>query len=171
MRFSTVIVSLVAAAGFVAAQSSSVTSSAPIPTNSSSYDKATVACLEGCNINDVNCQASCLGNPHPDEAAVNATTQCAMKCVQGDGTVEQTKIYADCQQKCITDLFLTTTGAPAKATGGSSTKDGAKDSASGDDKKDGESTDTKKDDSKSAAGKLAVSAGGAIALALVALAL
>lgn len=179
MRFSTVLVSLVAAAGFVAAQSSSTTASvAPAPTTS--YDKVTAACLDGCDEKDVNCRASCFGNPHPNEADANATTQCAMKCVQGNGTEEETKKYADCQQACIHSLFLTTTGGVPKATG-SSTSTSAGSKATGDSEstdKDGASTDESKDGSKdeskdepSAAGKLAVSAGGAIALAFVALAL
>jgi len=184
MRFSTVLVSLVAAAGFVAAQSSSSTASvAPAPTTS--YDKKTAACLDGCPEDDVNCRAACFGNPHPDEAAVNATTQCAMKCVQGDGTEEQTKKYADCQQKCITQNFLTVSGSNPKATGSSSTSsagskasgDSDSDSNSDSTKEDGESTDSKDEANKdtkdegSGAGKLAASAGGAIALALVAFAL
>lgn len=61
MRFSTVLVSLVATVGFVAAQST--TTSAPVPTNTSSYDKATVKCLDGCAEEDVNCRAACFGNP------------------------------------------------------------------------------------------------------------
>jgi len=178
MKFSAVLISLVAAAGFVAAQSN--TNSAPVPTNTSSYDPVTVACLGKCDESDVNCRAACFGNPHPNENDVNATTQCAMKCVQGDGTEEQTAKYAACQQKCITDLFLTTSGVIGKPTGsaGSPTQSGS-DSKTSDDadsedadsdaSKDGESAD-KKDD-ESSAGKLAVSAGGAIALALVALAL
>jgi hypothetical protein len=177
MRFSTVLISLVAAAGFVAAQSSSTTASvAPAPTTS--YDKVTAACLDGCDEDDVNCRAACFGNPHPNEADANATTQCAMKCVQGNGTEEETKKYADCQQACIHSLFLTTTGGIPKATG-STTSTSAGSKASGDSTdKDGASTDESKDGSKdeskdepSAAGKLAVSAGGAIALAFVALAL
>jgi len=184
MRFSTVLVSLVAASGFVAAQSSSTnTSSAPAPTNTSSYDKVTVACLEGCKEDDVNCRAACFGNPHPDEAAVNATTQCAMKCEQGKGSEEETKKYAECQQACIKSLFLTTTGGVPKSTGSSTSSsagskatdsDGDKDSNedSNEDNTDGDNKDeAKTDDKDSGAGKLAVSAGGAIALAFVALAL
>jgi len=168
MRFSTVLVSLVAAAGFVAAQSSTTSSTTPVATTS--YDKVTAACLGGCKVEDVNCQAACLGNPHPDEAAVNATTQCAMKCVQGNGTEEETKKYADCQQACIHTNFLTTTGGIPKPTSSST-------SSSDDAKTSGDADSTEKDDKAkesdkpSAAGKLAVSAGGAIALAFVALAL
>jgi hypothetical protein len=184
MRFSTVLVSFVAAAGFVAAQSSSsTTSTVPVPTTS--YDKKTAACLDGCPEDNVNCRAACFGNPHPDENAVNATTQCAMKCVQGDGTEEQTKKYADCQQKCITQNFLTVSGSNPQSTAKSSTSSGAGSKETGDAKSDsdstnenGETTDSKdeanKDDTKdegSGAGKLAASAGGAIALALVAFAL
>jgi len=173
MRFSTVLVSFVAAAGFVAAQSSSTSSTVPVPTTS--YDKVTAACLGGCKEDDVNCRAACFGNPHPDEAAVNATTQCAMKCEQGKGSEEETKKYADCQQACIHSLFLTTTGGVPKATAGSSStsSDGSKPTEGADStEKDGEAKESDKtSDKPSGAGKLAVSAGGAIALAFVALAL
>jgi len=184
MRFSAVLVSLVAATGFVAAQSSSSTSTSVVPVATTSYDKVTAACLDGCDEEDVNCRAACFGNPHPDEDAANATTQCSMKCVQGDGTEAETAAYAACQKACVDKHFLTTTGGTPAATSGSSTKpSGSKGSdAASSDKDDSEKTDEEKkadadseeanaDDKDSGAGKLAMSAGGAIALAFVALAL
>lgn len=65
---------------------------------------------------DLCCKAACVGVPCPNPAQVDATTECAMSCNQGNGSAVDTKNYGDCQSACISSLFLTSTGAAA-ATG------------------------------------------------------
>ncbi|KAF2835471.1 hypothetical protein M501DRAFT_998929 [Patellaria atrata CBS 101060] len=91
-------------------------------------------CLTECDPADVECQAECGGNPHPDEQHANDTTECVAECDQGDGSQEQTEIYAQCMSRCITSIFLPSgTGAVARATGTAgqgSTNTAASDTAS-----------------------------------------
>jgi len=116
MKFSSSVL-LALAAGFVAAQEqSSTTSSAPVPSRTPT---ASELCLGRCPTGDVFCQADCLGNPRPNEDQVNRTTQCAARCVQGNGTLEETARYAACQQDCIRREFFPagTTGQPQPSGG------------------------------------------------------
>jgi len=64
-------------------------------------------CLAACTPGDVMCQAACVGVAHPNASQVDLTTQCAMKCDQGDGSPAATKKYAECQQACIASYFPT----------------------------------------------------------------
>ncbi|KAI5798890.1 hypothetical protein EDC01DRAFT_649628 [Geopyxis carbonaria] len=126
MKFSTVIF----AAGFaaVAVAQSKVSSSIPIPTETSSYTPAQVKCLDGCGSN-LSCQAECFGNPAPTEEMVKATTECVAACPKGDGTVAQNERYSVCQSSCITKQYFASTlgaasgnAAAATAAAGASSK-------------------------------------------------
>lgn len=117
MKFSSTVL-FAMAAGLVAAQSTpSPTTSAPIPSHTPTVIEQ---CVARCPAGDVRCQADCVGNPRPDEGQVNRTTECAAKCVQGDGTLEQTERYAACQQECIRKEFF-----PISATNGGAAPTGA----------------------------------------------
>lgn len=106
MKFSSTV--LIASAVAVASAASSSTSVALTPQAS---------CLATCSSGDVNCQADCVGVPHPNNAGVNDTTECATNCDQGDGTPAQTEEYAQCLNKCYSAYYLTTGGAaPTLAT-------------------------------------------------------
>jgi hypothetical protein len=72
---------------------------------------------------DVCCQAKCVGVPCPSQSQVNATTECAAKCPQGNGTAAETDQYAQCQASCISSYFLTNsaTAAPTASQTGSNT--------------------------------------------------
>src|SRR2546421_2291294 len=56
---------------------------------------------------DICCRASCAKVPCPNPSQVNATTECAAKCPQGNGTASDTAQYASCQSSCISSFFLT----------------------------------------------------------------
>ncbi|KAA8896121.1 hypothetical protein FN846DRAFT_966224 [Sphaerosporella brunnea] len=111
MKFTTALVvfGLVAAA---AAQSSG-TASAAEPTVTLSPEQK---CLQSCSAGDVSCQSNCMGNPNPDASMVNATTACAAKCDQGDGSKAATEKYAACQQDCIKKYFFSSGANGATAT-------------------------------------------------------
>ncbi|KAI5844260.1 hypothetical protein BZA05DRAFT_172697 [Tricharina praecox] len=133
-------------------------------------------CVTSCDGN-LTCTAECLGNPAPTEDMVNATTQCAMKCEQGDGTETQTKKYADCQQKCISDnFFVNPSGASGAASRASASATGVI-GASGTGTRSsptasGSAADASGSSAPNAAGHLAVSgAAGVIALIVAAVAL
>ncbi|KAJ9625873.1 hypothetical protein H2203_004637 [Taxawa tesnikishii (nom. ined.)] len=105
-----------------APQASATTDAAVSGTSTSTSLSPTQTCLNACNAGDVNCQAACLGNPNPNAAQINATTNCAAQCPQGNGSASDTQQYADCQQNCISSYFLTSTSlAGAAATLGAST--------------------------------------------------
>lgn len=79
-----------------------------------------VRCLQSCGSADVCCQAKCVGVPCPSQSQVNATTECAAACPQGNGTQAETDQYASCQASCISSYFLTnsaTTAPTASQTG------------------------------------------------------
>lgn len=61
MKFSAVALSVVSLAAFAAAQSPA--SSAPVPTNTSSFTPAQQKCIDACPADGagVNCKAECLG--------------------------------------------------------------------------------------------------------------
>ncbi|GAM86009.1 hypothetical protein ANO11243_040190 [Dothideomycetidae sp. 11243] len=123
MKFS--ITMLAGLVGFAMAQSSTSSGSA---SGTSSSLSPTQTCLAACATGDVNCQAACLGNPYPNAAQVNATTECSSHCVQGNGTQAETQQYADCLAACRASYFLSTgtnfvgastAGSNAAATGSS----------------------------------------------------
>lgn len=85
-------------------------------------------CLAQCSAGDVTCEAACVGTAHPNASQVNATTQCAMACDQGDGSAAATQKYAECQQACIASYFPTSQTVVAVA--GSATGTAASNAAS-----------------------------------------
>lgn len=71
------------------------------------------SCLASCPAGDVNCQAACVGSAHPNSAQVSETNQCAASCVQGNGSTEESNLYAECLAACISSYYPTTqTAAP-----------------------------------------------------------
>jgi hypothetical protein len=70
---------------------------------------------------DICCQASCAKVPCPNPAQVNATTECAARCPQGNGTASDTAQYASCQSSCISSYFLTASSAPTASSGSAAT--------------------------------------------------
>ncbi|KAF2224940.1 hypothetical protein BDZ85DRAFT_280146 [Elsinoe ampelina] len=104
MKFTLMLAGLV---GLAVAQSASGTETTASTTSSVSLTPAQT-CLAGCGAGDVNCQAACLGNPYPNEAQINATTECSMNCVQGNGTQEETEAYGRCLEQCRASYFIST---------------------------------------------------------------
>jgi len=121
MRFSAVILSAVGFTAFAVA----TTTTSPVPTPTTSYSSTVNDCLNKCTVGDVNCQATCLGNPTPNESQVNDTTKCAAACKQGNGTADDTAKYAACQQACITSHFLAPTQASGSGSGSDNNSAGA----------------------------------------------
>ena len=73
-------------------------------------------CIKGCDPSDVNCQAACVGVPHPGNAQMNDTTSCVAACDQGDGSAQASNAYAACRNACISSYIITSgTGAPGGA--------------------------------------------------------
>ncbi|KAF2435649.1 hypothetical protein EJ08DRAFT_567973, partial [Tothia fuscella] len=71
-------------------------------------------CLANCPAGDaVNCQAICVGVPHPGESQMIDTTDCVAKCDQGDGSTAASDAYRKCQDACISSFIITSgTAAP-----------------------------------------------------------
>lgn len=123
MRFITI-----AALAFAATVSAQDTSATATSTSLSPQATCLAACMKPHHIypetrlifagdsSDICCQAACVNVPCPNEADVNATTECAGQCQQGNGTQEETEAYASCQSSCISSNFLTATGGAAAAT-------------------------------------------------------
>jgi hypothetical protein len=112
MKYSIILVSSLVAGAFAHPQASgTVTAAASIVSGLSPAQ----TCIAACPASDVNCQAACVGAAHPNSSQVVDTTQCAMKCDQGDGSPAATKKYAECQQACIASYFPTTQTAVAAA--------------------------------------------------------
>ncbi|EGX92131.1 hypothetical protein CCM_06291 [Cordyceps militaris CM01] len=108
MRFTALLA--LGAAVVVSAQSATTSAAAPASSQET--------CLKNCGT-DVVCRAHCAGVPVPDEGQVNDTTQCAMKCPQGDGSPSDTQKYSDCVQGCISQHFFNSQSGTPSATGGS----------------------------------------------------
>jgi hypothetical protein len=104
MKYSTVILTLVAGV-FAIPQDASITS-APVSIQTGISPAA--SCVAGCKAGDVNCQAACVGSAHPLTQQVLDTNACAAKCDQGDGSEEATQKFSDCTQACIKGYYLTT---------------------------------------------------------------
>ncbi|KAJ9604777.1 hypothetical protein H2200_010892 [Cladophialophora chaetospira] len=108
---------------------------APTTAHSSSAASATaslspqVKCLQSCGSADVCCQAKCVGVPCPSQQQANATTDCAAKCPQGNGTASETEEYANCQASCISSYFMTSSATAAPT--GSQTAGSASASSTG----------------------------------------
>jgi hypothetical protein len=118
---------------------STVTSTGTVTTTHTLSPQET--CIAGCAPSDVNCQASCVGVPHPGDTQMNLTTQCVANCDQGDGSAAATNAYTACRNACISSyIILSGTAAPggpyttagqagnatATTTGGSTAKSGGK---------------------------------------------
>jgi hypothetical protein len=80
---------------------------------------------------DICCQASCAKVPCPNQSQVNATTECAAKCPQGNGTAGDTAQYASCQSSCISSYFLTASGASTSSSGSAATNSAGSTTGSG----------------------------------------
>jgi hypothetical protein len=127
MKYTTVILALVA--GVFAVPQASITA-APAAPMASGLTPA-VSCALNCTAGDVMCQAACLGNARPNASQVIDTNNCAAKCDQGDGSAEAAKAFAQCVDGCINSLFPSsqTAFAPGAAAQASSVKAGASGSA------------------------------------------
>ncbi|KAF4552618.1 Hypothetical protein D9617_9g024070 [Elsinoe fawcettii] len=101
MKFTLIVAGLV---GLAVAQSGTENSASSTTTSLS----PTQTCLNACAAGDVNCQAACLGDPFPNEAQINATTECSMRCVQGNGSQQETEAYGRCLADCRASYFLST---------------------------------------------------------------
>jgi hypothetical protein len=83
-------------------------------------------CIAACAPTDVNCQAGCVGVPHPGDAQMNATTNCVANCDQGDGSKAATDAYTACRNACISSyIVLSGTASPTPLASGQSTSSGA----------------------------------------------
>jgi len=58
---------------------------------------------------DVNCQADCVGVPHPSELDMKKTTSCIASCDQGDGSMAASIKYTQCRKACIDRYVLSST--------------------------------------------------------------
>jgi hypothetical protein len=117
MKFIAVAISAIV--GLAAAQSSSSAGSSASTTQapSSTHQLTPVeSCIQSCSPGDVNCQAICVGVPHPGSVQVNATTDCVAKCDQGDGSTAASDAYRKCRDACISSYIITSgTAAPGGA--------------------------------------------------------
>jgi len=112
MKYSAIVLSALFAGAFAHPQASAtVTPAASIVSGLTPAQ----TCIAACPAGDVNCQAACVGAAHPNSSQVVDTTQCAMKCDQGDGTPAATAAYAKCQQACIASFFPTSQTIAANA--------------------------------------------------------
>jgi hypothetical protein len=106
-----IILALTSFAALTLAQSEAATASPPAPTLTPVQQ-----CLAKCAAGDVNCQAICVGVPHPGEVQVNLTNQCVAACDQGDGSAAASNRYAECRNACIASYIITSgTAAPGGA--------------------------------------------------------
>ncbi|KAL5614477.1 hypothetical protein BROUX41_004582 [Berkeleyomyces rouxiae] len=126
MRFTTALFAFVAA---VSAQTGTATTSAA-PASTSALTTAEIQCLEACGDSDVNCRATCVLVPNPNEAQVNATTECVAACPQGNGTEAETQAYITCRDGCIDQFYYNTQSGTPSGTSGSNSGSGSSASAS-----------------------------------------
>ena len=73
-------------------------------------EECLTACAGKVGVELSNCQASCLGNPHPSEEQVNQNAKCVAGCDEGDGTPAATEKYTKCIQDCMAKYFSMPTG-------------------------------------------------------------
>jgi len=103
MKYSTIIISLIAGAIAAPQEASTIT---PAPASAASANLTPQqSCAVACPAGDVTCQAQCLGIARPNSSQVVETNECAAKCDQGDGTPEATDKYSKCVQGCISSYF------------------------------------------------------------------
>jgi hypothetical protein len=105
MKYSIILLSLLSTA-FAAPQAASSTITSAASVVSAGLTPAQT-CIASCPAGDVNCQAACVGAAHPNSSQVDQTTECAMKCDQGDGSPAATEKYSQCVQSCISSYFPT----------------------------------------------------------------
>jgi len=112
---------------FLLALSSIVLADTTITSHRTVTDMATVTtdiaaqetCLAACAPTDVNCQAICVGVPHPGAAQMNGVTDCVAGCDQGDGSAAATEAYTTCRNNCIASFIITTgTASPVASSTG-----------------------------------------------------
>jgi hypothetical protein len=101
MKYSAVILALVAGAFAVPQASITSAPSAPLPSGLT----PAVSCALNCTAGDVMCQAACLGNARPNASQVVDTNKCAAACDQGSGSTSDSDKYSQCVQSCINSLF------------------------------------------------------------------
>merc|ERR1711881_739012 len=82
-----------------------VAAAAAAPQNSAASETTTAltptqSCLNECVPSDVNCQAICVGVPHPGEAQMGLVTDCVANCDQGDGSTAASEAYGRCRHCC-----------------------------------------------------------------------
>ncbi|KAF2270730.1 hypothetical protein CC78DRAFT_574020 [Lojkania enalia] len=106
MKYSAILVALVAGA-FARPQEASTITSAPASAASVSLTPQQ-SCATACPAGDVTCQAACFGVARPNSSQASETNECAAQCDQGDGSPEATEKYAECQQACFASLFPST---------------------------------------------------------------
>jgi len=123
MKYSIVLLSLLSTAlAAPQAASSTITSAASVV---SAALTPAQTCIASCPAGDVNCQAACVGAAHPNSSQVDQTTQCAMKCDQGDGSPAATEKYSQCVQACIASYFPTSQTVAAGPAGSGVASSGA----------------------------------------------
>jgi len=123
MKFTTAVVATILAAAASAQETTGTTTETTVATVASTTEAPAATytptkemkCQEDeCkDASDLACIAKCWGVPSPNTAMVIDTTECAAACPQGNGTKEETDVYAACQQSCISSLFM-----PTQPTGG-----------------------------------------------------
>jgi hypothetical protein len=101
MKYSAVILALVA--GVFAVPQASITSAPSAPRPSGLTPQ--VSCALDCTPGDVMCQAACLGNARPNASQIVDTNKCAAACDQGSGSKQDSDAYGVCQQSCIASFF------------------------------------------------------------------
>lgn len=98
-----------------------VAAAAAAPQNSAASETTTAltptqSCLNECVPSDVNCQAICVGVPHPGEAQMGLVTDCVANCDQGDGSTAASEAYGRCRDSCLASYIITSgTAAPGGA--------------------------------------------------------
>ena len=110
MRFTSAIVA--GSLAFVASAQSTATSLTP-------SQASQVACIEGCDDDDLDCIARCSPVPNPNEDQVEKTHDCISKCYDDNdkGTAESIEAFSQCQDRCIAaDYWNSSEGTP-KPTG------------------------------------------------------
>jgi hypothetical protein len=113
------------------------------------------------NQEDICCLAACVKVPCPNQAQVNATTECAGKCPQGNGTEGETAQYAACQSSCISSYFLTAVPSSTAASGSAATNSAATTGSAGTATASGGSGSSGGSSTASASGSSSTSSGAA----------
>lgn len=121
MRFTSFLIAGAVAAVAHAQSSSGTVQQTATSTGSSSPAQSSVVslitqCLDKCDPADTKCRANCVAVPSPNDDSANATTQCAAKCNQGNGSAEQNVAWGECVAECIKNHYYASTGTP-NATG------------------------------------------------------